>query len=711
MTSRRRVIFGFAVAGLLLLVRGPLHLVTHALPVSNDDAIPLLIARHILRGELATILWNQPYNGTLDAYLLAPGLLVASSHAVFRAYEAACGVLLVAFVGVLARRIAGEAAGWSGAFLAAVGTPYMALMAATGPTPNFLVPLLVAVPLLFGLGCLAGRRVPPGVVAALGLVSGLAVWDSAVALPALAGVGVGLLLAGLRPRLGGVGVFAAGFVLGVSPLLLARLVGASGASPVTALRPRWLWADGVGALARAAQGLLGLQVPLVVDGPERAALPLVAVVALGLGLVVMLAAGSRSRRSWPLVGWPAAVTAAFALSRRTGPDEIRYLFGLVVPVLALAGAGFASLWTRRRAAGVLAAAVVVPWCLGHAVLVRTWRDPEHAVRAWQVPPLEPVLSTLERAGVRSVYASLQFAGRLALESDERVVASQAWNERVPGDPLRFRDEVDVDPRAAWVLSRHLSRGMPRADGFRDLLHQIGGTWKEDAPGDFVVFRRFVPPYDETRPVPEESVWVGTLDGAPVSAGMLDRNASTEWRSPLGIARGTGLAVRVTEPRRLSALVLGVDLSPSPLAVPWVCTIDGEVVARGPARYGLQWVGGAPRAGKQPLLAVPLGDRSASEVRLIFQDSGPPLGVWEVFLYGPDEPERPAAGSAAAEQALDRARARDWAVAAGLYAAAVRAEPHRASYQANLVRARWRAAHRRWLDVESLDDGGPALVTR
>ena len=54
---------------------------------------------------------------------------------------------------------------------------------------------------------------------------------------------------------------------------------------------------------------------------------------------------------------------------------------------------------------------------------------------------------------------------------------------------------------------------------------------------------------------------------------------------------------------------------------------------------------------------------------------------------------------------------DWGVAAGLYAAAAQAEPHRASYQASLVRARWRAAHRRWLDVESLDDGGPDVVSR
>ena len=705
MTSRGRALLGFSVAALLLLVRGPLHLATHALPVSNDDAIPLLIARHILGGELTTILWNQPYNGTLDAYLLAPGLLVASAHAVFRLYEAACGLLLVGIVGWLARPLGGEAAGWSAAFLAAVGTPYMALMAATGPTPNFLVPLLVAVPVLSGLDRLNGRLRPPATIAALGVVSGLAVWDSALALPALAGAGVGLVLAGLRPRPAGLGALAGGFVLGASPLLVARMVGASASSPVTALRPRWLWADGLTALARAAEGLFGLQVPLVVDGPERGTLPLVAAIALGLALVALLGAGCSSRRSWPLVGWAAALAFAFAFSRRTGPDEVRYLFGLVAPALALAGAGFAALWARHRAAGVLAAAVVIPWCLGHAILVRTWRDPTHAASVWQVPPLEPVLSTLERAGVRSAYASLQFAGRLSLESDERVVASQAWNERIPGDPLRFKDEVDLDPRAAWVLSRHLSRGMPRADGFRDLLQQIGGTWKEDAPGAFVVFRRFVPPYDETRPVAEELMWVGTLDGTPVSAAVLDRNTATEWRSPLGIARGTGIAVRVTEPRRLSALVLGVDLSPSPLAVPWVCTIDGEVVARGPARHGLQWVGGAPRAGKQALLAVPLGDRRAAEVRLIFQDSGPPLGVWEAFLYGPDEPERPAAGSAAAEQALDRVRAEDWTVAAGLYAAAAQAEPDRASYQADLVRARWRAGHRQWLDVESLDDGG------
>jgi hypothetical protein len=329
---------------------------------------------------------------------------------------------------------------------------------------------------------------------------------------------------------------------------------------------------------------------------------------------------------------------------------------------------------------------------------------------WQVPPLEPVLGSLQRAGVRSGYASLQFAARLSLESGEAVVASQAWNERIPGDPLRFRDEVDLDPRAAWVLSSRLSRGMPRAGGFRELLASLGGAWHEDVAAEFSIFRAFRPPYDEARPVPADQMQIEALDGTVLPDAVLDRDPRTEWTSPQGIGRGSGLVIRVP-PRRLSALVLRVPLDPTPLAARWVCEADGAVVASGPLSHTLQWVNGAPRAGRQALLAVVLPGTSASEVRLIFQDAGPPLGVIEVFLYGPDEVARPAAGAAAAEAAYSEARRGSWDDAVRLYADALRAEPDRASYHACLARAQWRAARRRYLDVESLDDGGAQLVER
>ena len=702
--ERRELLASAGIAALLLAARLPVHLAAWSRPVSNDDAIPLLMARHVLRGELSTILWNQPYNGTLDTYLLAPLVAVASPHLAFRLYEVLCGLALVAAVAAGAGGLGGLRAAVAGGALAAVGTPYMALMAATGPPPNFLVPLLVALPVLAGLRTMDedARGTSLAAAGALGLASGLVIWDSVLAVPALGGAAVGLLAAGWRPRPSAVAAFAVGLALGMAPLALARAIGASAATPVTAVRPRWLWADGLRGLLHAAAGLFGLQVPLVVDGPERASVPLAAAVALAVALVVVTAAGALSRRAWPLLGWMAALAAAFTLSRRTGPDEVRYLYGLTIPILALAGAGVARLGAVRPALAAAAAlAISLPWTIGHRMVAARWRDPSHASLVWQVPPLEPALAALRRSGVRSAYASLQFAGRLSLESGE-VIASQAWNERIPGDPLRFRDEVDLDPGAAWVLSPRLSRGMPRAGGLHDLMAQLGGSWQEEPAGDLIVFRAFRPPYDESRPVPADQIEVRALDSIPLPATVRDRDPRTTWVSLLGIAPGSGLVVSVP-PRRLSALVLQVPLDPTPLGSRWICEADGRMVASGPARHTLQWVNGAPRAGRQALLTIVLPGVVARQLRLIFQDTGPPLGVTEVA--------RPHAGAATAASAYAAARAGRWDDAVRLYGDAVRAEPDRASYHAALARAAWRAPRRRRLDVESLDDGGPSLVER
>ena len=132
---------------------------------------------------------------------------------------------------------------------------------------------------------------------------------------------------------------------------------------------------------------------------------------------------------------------------------------------------------------------------------------------------------------------------------------------------------------------------------------------------------------------------------------------------------------------------------------------------GPARHGLQWVNGAPRAGKQALLAI-AARRAARRpsVRLVFQDAGPPLRRGRGLRLRAGRGERPRAGEPAAARALASARRGDWAAAVGAYAEAVRLEPERASLHACLARARWRAGGRRILDVESLDDGGPELVS-
>jgi len=121
------------------------------------------------------------------------------------------------------------------------------------------------------------------------------------------------------------------------------------------------------------------------------------------------------------------------------------------------------------------------------------------------------------------------------------------------------------------------------------------------------------------------------------------------------------------------------------------------------------VNGAPRAGRQAVLAIPLGGTEAGEVRVLFQGSGPRLVVSEVFAYGPDEAERPQAGADAAAGALLAARRGDWLAAVAGYEEALRLEPDRAAHHAAWARASWRVPRRHFLDVEGIDDGGPELV--
>jgi len=669
---------------LLLIVRGPLHFLSFSLPLSNDDAIPLLMARHVLRGEFTTTWWAQPYNGTLDSYLLAGGLLFGPPKIVFRCYQTVCGLLVVLVVFVLAARLRGETAGWAAAFLASVASPYVALTGCLGRIPHLLVPILVVA---FALPALAES--PSALALGLGgVLSGLAVWNSSLAVPPILGMAAGLALSGRRARrwLG----FPFGLAIGLVPLALSMTTGAVRPSRIYALRPPAEWMEGLANLGHALGTLLGFAVPLRFDGPGLN-LPIPFQLALLTGLFALLIGGA-SKRALPLIGWALAVAASFVLGGRARGNTARYLFPLVVPVLVLAGAGAARLWERSRmlalGAGLL---VVTPWCYAERVFLRSTHFGSASETFWQVPSLDATITRLKGEGISSVYSSSQFADRLTLESGEEVIASQPWNERFPGYPLRFRDEVDADPRVAWVLSRF---HVPLARDFKASLQTMDGQWEEEPSGELAIFWRFVPPYDETRPVPNDAISILSSEGESLTRLL---GVSPTWTS----GGDTLLSLGVRPARSLSALVISLEPGISAPGTRWSCDVGGPVVARGRRGPAPQWLTGAPRGGNQPALVVPLHGERSAEVRLRLQ--GAPLSVSRVFLYGPDEPSLASTGRAAAEAALACARRGDWERAARLYEEAGRLEPHRASYQIALARSRWRASRRTWLDVRSLDE--------
>ena len=477
--TARRSMAVLALVAAFAAARGPLHRATFALPVSNDDAILLLMGRHVLGGELATTLWNQPYNGALDAYLLAPLLAVLPHQAAYRLYQ-----LLGAAAPRRARLPAGPPSGRPGRGVGGgaargVGDALHGAHDRHGPAAELpdaarhrlpaRSPALAALP---RDGRLRARAPGARAVAALGLVCGLAVWNSSLAIPAFAGMAAGLALAGLRPRLSATLAFASGLALGAAPLLVARAIGASGAkvvtasSAVTALRPRWLWGQGLLDLGHALRGLGG---PAGAarrgrEGAARSCRPPSSSL-LAAALLVAVAAGrpNASRAAAPGLGGGAGRRLLALAAHRPGRAALP-----LRPERARSRPG------RRRVSRLL-------WA---------WRRP----RRGRGRPGDPRAVGLRRAGAgrdvarpgsrrarvggalpgaaprRAAERSARAAPTRACSSPAasrsrrggEVIASQAWNERIPGDPLRFRDEVDLDPAPAWVLStallaRHAAR--------------------------------------------------------------------------------------------------------------------------------------------------------------------------------------------------------------------------------------------------------------
>ena len=576
------------------LARGALHLVSFGLPVSNDDAILLLMARALLHGELATTLWNQPYNGALDAYLLAPLLAVLPHHAAYRAVPGARrrapraarlpagsppGRIRRGVGGRRGRRLRGAVHGAHGGDRSAAELPDAARHRLSAARRD-------------GRGC-RGRAEP------------------APPLPCWRSLRPGHLeLVARDPGLRGNG-----------PRPVAR-------GPAAARR--------LGRGFRGRRGAGGSAARRVAarrrggherrDGLERRhhAAP---ALALGRGARPSRRCARRPRRPAGAARGGRRRTRLAARGARRAPRarparrRRRGVRGRGSSGRFSAGRGPSPAPSGCRAARVRTTCATCTACIrrssrsrgpasrrsGRAAAPSRWprpwpwrsrgatasgcscapgrtpTTPSASGRCRRsrllVPPSKP------RAR-RSAYASLQFAGRLALETGGAVVASQAWNERIPGDPLRFRDEVDLDPSPCWVLSHRLSRGMPRAAGFREIVRGLGGSFEETEAGSMTVFHGFRPPYDESRPVPPEAIRVSTGDGAALGSEALDRDPATAWTAAAGLSRGSGLVVRVAPARRLSALVLAVDLETSPLAVPWVGFGRRRARRRGPGAVGL-----------------------------------------------------------------------------------------------------------------------------
>ena len=620
-------------------VRAPFWAEALRTPLDGDTAIIGLMARHLGRG---TTMWGQPYGSPLEAWLAAPLMAAMGARAeALRLCYFLLGLALIPVAYLLARRLDARAA-LPAAVLMACPPPYFLLLSALPPPmyPSALVlGGLVIVLALRIAERIDAERAPAGELMLAGTIAGLAAWTHLMSLSVVAACALHLVRRARRGR--ALLLYALGPFLLVSAPWWARALVDRQATRVVSVSERQ---EGfvphllavLPRLPRTLGGLLGTRTPWIADDPDhlvRAPLAVATLIVLLYGASLAVAARA-SRGSAParlFLAAAALVVLVFPLPLRSGPDSIRFLTPLYLPVAALvAWAGV--MLGRPRRAWILVLALAGLHLGMASRLLGAWRAADRAAPPFLLPDLAPARRFLDEHQVRRAYASYGPAYRLTFETGERIVVSQPWNERFLHFPLPYLDEVRFAKNVAWVLTPRVPTDLPAPAGFAAALGAAGGLWRRTAAGEAVVFHDFVAPFG---PAVEPLAAAGAAgDGDLATVLRPSPTAASTWSLP--------------SPRALDAITLMAGLDGPRL----LRSMDVEVSADGASfetvarrrrrdeRTDLRWVGGQPQyVVDHDVIAVPLGGRVVTAVRVSPVASGDPWGVGEILLHPAEDPAR------------------------------------------------------------------------
>ena len=453
-----------------------------------DEAVPGVMARHILDGEFSAFYWGQAYGGTHEQLLTAGVFaLTGASVEALRSVPLvlfAVGALLTWRIGV---RTVGEPYARLGAAAFWVWSAYVVWKStrAHGFYGAGLVLGLAVVLLTLRIDERPNRRE----LLLLGLALGLGWWATpqvfVIALPAVA-----WLVWRRRELLRSAWLVVAAALVGSLPWLVSNV------------RHDWHSLDTPprgGSLADSIHNLLAATLPTALGARVPFTLEWVGGAFIGACLYAVLLAAivwtlvSRRTRLGPLVPVLVTFPAFYALSPYSWFNiEPRYLV-LVGPLLALlvVAAGGTAGRAAAIACGLAALSVA-----GVAILDR--RDVPSAYSDGVPVPasIDPLLRTLQTHGVRHAFADYWLAWRIVFESDEEIIAvkgqrgsstgTDASRLVDPGERGRhppFYREVLADPRAAYVFLA----GSDREPQLRPRLRAAG--YRPLRTGDFIVYLR------------------------------------------------------------------------------------------------------------------------------------------------------------------------------------------------------------------------------
>jgi 4-amino-4-deoxy-L-arabinose transferase-like glycosyltransferase len=389
---------------------------------NSDEAVLGLMARHALHGEFTSFLWGTPYGGPQEAWLAAPIFAVfGSSVTALRAVPIALDVLGVFLVWRVGRRTIGERPAVIAAALCWIWPPETMMLAIK--EIGFYASNAFYCALILLLVLRAYERPNAVRVGALGLVLGLALWQTTqivpLALPAVVWL-VWRQRAVIRQAWSAV-LLA---VVGALPFLVWTFTHHfQSLMAHSTLESTYWWR-----LRTYASPVLPMALGLRVPG-QRWQVPYGIGALVFVLAVVLFVIGAYVSRRRPVsllyavcLGYPFVM----AISPRSyGTIDPHYVTSLM-PVFALLVA--------QLARDVVSAALVL---LAGAALSFGWVHDSYEKLQHGRPvdsslprSIDPLIATLDRLRVDRVYATYWIAYRLDFESRERIIAVENKFDRL-----------------------------------------------------------------------------------------------------------------------------------------------------------------------------------------------------------------------------------------------------------------------------------------
>ena len=419
---------------------------------TSDDGVVGLMALHAMRGQFTTFFWGQAYGGSQEALLTVPVFwLFGPSWLALRIVPIMLTAVAAVLVWRVGRRTIGEPAATIAGALFWIWPPF-AIYKLTHQN-GFYASDVVYAALLLLLALRVVERPDRVRVGLLGLVFGLAFWQTSQVVPLAAGVLVWTI--GKRPK-------------ALRQLWVAVPLAALGALPWIVYNARHHWqslfvmSQGGGTYIERLRIFFSPLVPMTLGlratWTQQVILPHLLTDAVYAALLCAFAYGGYRalRRDASLIYLVALMFPfIYAISRWTYADtEPRYLTALI-PVLAL---------LLAQPARRLPVAIALLACACALSVVNLQRMNAVALLPRTYPPanrnLSPLVSTLDRLGIDRVYAGYEIAYLLDFATKERIIA--VMNK----SPLVYaHGQATPRPRPGfirWPAYDRVVRGAPHA---------------------------------------------------------------------------------------------------------------------------------------------------------------------------------------------------------------------------------------------------------